>query len=383
LDVPVCLGFGVTSLSTLPAYAPPGRETQVIFDLTEAGANFVRAWVTVAPPGSELRANLEKSTQSRVQIYQGDGGENASLRRKFDKGGKYTIVCQEYQRGAAAYGGGYQGAPDGAPSETKLGAETTLTLFIGQRMTAELGANGDTATLVLWVWDQTIRATSLGVHGEVSPALKSDSPTPRARAAIESAAVTGALSGLAGQTVATLTGDPGAVLEDFLTVWSGHLADGISHAAADTYNGLAAGLAGAPSVASLKEAITEILPNIRYHYTNDAQRGNVVNGRDSAGFHNVVGKKNDNANLPLLAGVGDADAYWALAELHRSYEAHRASAVHVTPDVTHVLDPLPPLLTLASLFFEVLASTTPVTPPAQSTGAQQLISRASFAETPL
>lgn len=374
----------MATLTTLPVYAPPTRETQVIFTLTESATNFVRVWVTVAPPDSELRGKLEESAQSRFEIYAGPGGTEIPLRRKFDRGGKYTLVAQEYRRGASDYGGGYQKSPAGAPSETKVGAEAALSLFIGQRMTAEIGANGDTATLVLWVWDQHIRATSLGVHGEESPALQRDTPTPRTRAAMESAAVEAALAGLAGQAVATATGDPSAILDDFITVWAGHLADGISHADADTLNGLAAGLSGSPSVSSLKDALAEILPRVRYHYLNDAVLGNVVNGRDSAGFHNLIGKKNDNANLPLLAGVSDADAYWALAELHRSYEAHRQSVtVHVTADITHVLDPLPPLLALASLFFGVLASPNPTVPPAQSTGAQRLISSVSFAETPL
>jgi hypothetical protein len=207
VDFHVRLDLGVTTLATMPVYAPPVRETQVIFTLTGTGANFVRVWVTVAPPDSELRAKLEQSTQSRVEIYKGEGGDKAPLRRKFDKGGKYTLVAQEYTRGASDYGGGYEGSPDSAPSETKVGSEVTLELFIGQRMTAEIGSSGDAATLVLWVWDNTIRATTIAVHGEASPALQSDQPTARALAAIESATVQAALEAIAGVTVdAAITG---------------------------------------------------------------------------------------------------------------------------------------------------------------------------------
>jgi hypothetical protein len=375
----------VTTLTTLPLYAPPTRETQVIFTLTESGANFVRVWVTVAPPGSELRADLEKSTQSRFQIYQGDGGANAPWKRKFDKGGKYTLVCQEYRRGASDYGGGYQGAPDGDPSETQVGAESTLSLFIGQRMTAEIGANGDTATLVLWVWDGSIRATTVGVHGEVTPDLQNETPTAKARAAMESATVTALVDALAGITVDNATSGHDSALDDFIINWNAHLSQSGVHQENDAANGIPNGLRAAASSTSLKEAIGEILTRVRNHYTNDVVLAGVSSGRDSGNFHNVSGtKRNDNSNLPIISGVGDADAYWSIAELHRSYEAHRVStALHDAADTTNALAALSPLLALQSAFLSVLASTSPTAPPAQSSGAMKLISRAQFSETPL
>lgn len=371
----------MTALTTLPVYAPPVRETQVIFTLTESGSNFVRVWVTVAPPDSELRSLLEQSTQSRVQIYQGDGGANSPMKRKFDKGGKYTFVCQEYTRGASAYGGGYQGAPEGAPSETKVGTESTLSLFVGQRMTAELGANGDTATLVLWVWDDSIRATSLGVHGEVSPALQNDSPSPRARMAMESATVTALVDALAGMTVDDATAGWDSFLEDFISNWNEHLTEAGVHDNHDTENEIPDGLSNAASSTTLKDALAEIVLRLRYHYTNDAQLGGVTSGRDSASYHTG----NDNRNLPLIAGVSDADAFFALADLYRSYEAHRVSAsLHDAPDTVNALSsPAAPLLELAAAFFRVLASTSPTPPPAQSSGASKLIAQARFSETPL
>lgn len=372
------------SLTTLPTYSPPARETQVIFTLTGSGANFVRVWVTIAPPDSELRAKLDESTQSRFEVHTGPGGNDVPWKFKFDKGGKYTLVCQEYTLGANASGGGYQDSPASAPSETKVGAEVTLSLFIGQRMTAEIGANGDTATLVLWVWDQTIRATSLGVHGEVTPALQNDNPTPRARAAMESATVVAALAGLADVSATTAVGNFDDVVDQFIGNFNAHRTQAGVHDANDTANVIPAGLAMIASAESLKDVLAEILPKVRYHYTNDVVLLGVSNGRDSGGFHNVGGKRNDNANLPIIGGAGTADAYFALAELYRSYEAHRVSTLyHDTADTVNDLAALPPLLALASLFFGVLASTSPAVPPAQSTGAFKLITNASFAETPL
>jgi hypothetical protein len=374
----------VTTLVTLPAYAPPERETQVIFTLTESGSNFVRVWVTVAPPGSELRAKLEETTQSRFEIYKGDGGSNSPLRRKFDKGGKYTLVAQEYVRGASDYGGGYEKSPDGAPSETKVGAEVTISLYIGQRMTSEIGANGDSATLVCWVWNGTIRPTSVGVHGEVTPALLNDSPTAKARAAMESTTVTSLVDALANLSVDDATSGHDSHIDDFILNWNAHLADATVHQDADTENVIPSGLRTVGSGPAVKEAVSEILLRMRNHLLNDASLGQVVTGRDSGDYHNVSGKTNDNVNLPIVSGANEADAMWAVAEIHRCYEAHRVLAtVHDTPDITNAAGALSPLLKIASAFNAVLASTTPSPPPAQSSGAMKLIALVRFSETPL
>src|SRR6185369_12938032 len=162
----------MTSVATTPTYPIPGRETRVIFTIS---ANFVRVWCTVAPEGSELANKLKLTTQNRVLVYQGDGGQHNPWRFNADKGGKYTLVTQEYTRGTA-YGGGYQGDPNGVESETKSGSETTLSLFIGQRMTSTIGIAPDSATLVLWVWDGNIRPTTLATQGENSPAIVADTP---------------------------------------------------------------------------------------------------------------------------------------------------------------------------------------------------------------
>ncbi|UOF77313.1 hypothetical protein [Caudoviricetes sp.] len=306
-------------------------------------------------------------------------------RKAFDKGGKYTLIAQEYERGESAYGGGYQNSPLGAPSETKVGSEVTLALYIGQRLTTTLGGTTDSAaTLTLWVWNDTIQATSRTLHGEVTPSLVPSIPSAKSLAAVEAEGVQVLLAALAGQTTANAIGSPEGILADFIGAWNAHIVDGTYHSTTDTWNTLTGGLAGDPSTSSLKEAVTEILARMRFHYLNDAVLSATgANGRDSVSIHNVGGSKNDNANLPLLTGVGDADAYWALAELHRSYEAHRVTDIHTDPDTANTLAALPPLLQLASAFFGAIAATSPAAPPAQSTGAHELIGRAAFSETPL
>ncbi len=379
------------TLSTVPVYPPPNRETRLTFTLTESATNFVRVWVTDAPEGSELRAKLDSSTDplNRYQFHAGPGGASAPVRETFEVGGKYTFVAQEYTKGASDFGGGYQGDPDGDPTETKVGAETTLSFYVGQRMKSTIQAEADSVDLVLWVWNETIRATSADPHGEVSPALIKENPNPRELAAIESTAVQTALAALVDVTAATAIGTIATILGSgaggFIKEWNDHVADAAVHEDADADNDLPVGLANAASAANLADTITAILPFVTWHYTNDANQGGSATGRDSGNYHNVSGKKNDNTNMPIVKSVNSpSDAYWACADLWRSYEAHRVStAVHDSADVTNVLTTLPLLLQVAYQVFTVWASIAPTVPDTQSTGAMHLIAKAGFTEEPL
>jgi hypothetical protein len=393
----------MTTLSTLPVYPVPARQTAVIFTLTESGSNYVRVWCTAAPPGSELRKALDGTSdpptepRSRHEVYKGDGGADKPLRRVFETGGRYVLVAQEYTKNATAFGGGYEGDPDGYESETKVGSEATLELFIGQRMTSEIRVAGESVTVVLWVWDDTIRATTVATHGEKSPTLLATSPTVKVQAAMESAAVIAALAALADDAVTTAIGTPATILGNgaggFTKEWNDHLADTAPHATADTENGIPTGLASAASADNLSDTVNECLLLIRYHYTNDAVKAGADPpgaGRDTGDYHVPAAVHgNDNVNMPLFRSVGDPrDAYWAVADIHRSYEAHRVSAVgtggiHDSPDSTNVLTALPSLLALGSAVFTVWAATSPTTPATQSDGAMALIAKAGFTETPL
>ncbi|HTJ17843.1 MAG TPA: hypothetical protein VL494_13780 [Steroidobacteraceae bacterium] len=376
----------MTTLSTVPVYAAPNRDTQVIFALTGTGANFVRVWVTAAPPGSELRKKLDDSGLSRIPFYEGDGGEKRPERRRFDVGGKYTLVAQEYTRGASSYGGGYQRSPDGAPSETKVGGEATLSLFIGQRLTSEISVGADTVTVVLWVWDATIRATTQATHGEVSPAVLATSGTTKALAVIESTSVRNALIDLVDVAAGTAVGDVATVFADLIAKWNAHLIETGIHQTDDADNGLPVALGSTASAKALAEGVTEAIPKLRQHYLNDAVMGGVASGRDSADYHEKAGvKKNDNRNLPLIAGASElSDSYWAVADLCRSYDGHRAALTyHLFSDTVNLLADRPALMALGEVVLSVLASTSAVAPPTQSSGAMWLIASAGFAEKPL
>jgi hypothetical protein len=376
----------MTSLATLPVYAPPGREVKVIFSLSGSGTNFIRVWVTAAPPGSELRKKIDDSTQNRFEAHTGDAGPDHPWVRNFDVGGKYTLVVQEYVRGASDYGGGYQKSPAGAPSETKVGPEVTLSLYIGQRMTSTIQVGADTLDLVLWVWESSIRRTTKNEQGEDSPAIVATSETPRARAAVEATSVIAALAALVDVFAGLALGSVSTVLTDLVAKWNAHLIEAGIHANNDTLNGMAPGFGATASASSLAETISEILPLVRQHYLNDAVKGGVTSGRDSGDFHVKAGiKKNDSRDLPVIQGAsGLSDGYWAVAELCRSYTAHHPSSTfHTLPDDINPLADRPLIMQLGEAVLEVLASTSVPTPSTQSVAAMALISSGGFSETPL
>jgi hypothetical protein len=170
------------TLSTVPAYPPPNWETRVTFTLTESNTNWVRVWVTAAPEGSELRAKLDaKAALNRFEVYAGPGGANALWKQTFGVGGKYTLVAQEYTRGATEFGGGYQNDARGAQTETKVGAESTLSLHIGQRLTSTISAGADSVDLALWVWDAKSRRPSPRTRRALANSPPSSRPQSRPR----------------------------------------------------------------------------------------------------------------------------------------------------------------------------------------------------------
>lgn len=382
----------MTTHLTSPTYPVPDREATVIFNLTESTANYVRVWVTVAPEGSDLAEKLKQAAQNRVQIYEGDAGINHPFRFLAGKGGKYTLIAQEYKRGSAS-GGGYQFSPDTAVSETKLGTEATLSLFIGQRLSHKIGVGADTATLVLWTWDDHIRKTTLAVQGEDTPTIVATSPTPKAKAAIESTAVRTALADLVPDpeiAVATAVGDLGAVVIDLHSRLNGHNSLGSSHFAADNDNLLKTSFASAQSPAELPSFVNNALQLMRRHRTNDHGGKPTADppeppGVESATYHKISGSfKADFVNMPLYQGVGSLEeAYGALADIWRAHQAHRVNLlVHTAVDSTNAMTALPKLLEVHRQFLTVLAATSPPAPPAQSDGAMTLIARAGFSETP-
>jgi hypothetical protein len=363
----------VTTVATTPTYAVPSREARVVFTLAGSGANFVRVWCTVAPTGSKFANDLAADTTlNRTVAYEGDGGANDPWMWTPDVGGKYTFVAQEYTLGSS-YGGGYTGSVEAAPSETKVGAEATLYLYVGQRMKQAIGVAPNTAELVLWVWDATIRPTTLATHGEKTPAIAAENPSAAARTAMEAAAVTAALAAIENVAAATALGPVGPVIADIGYNYNQHRVS-VSHPIPDSHNALAEDYYNvAPAPGHLTEFVNSQALALRMHMLND-----VGSGTATSAFHATA----DMLNLPAVLSAGSIDdAYPALAELWRSYEAHRVSTpVHTTADTTWTLSPLPPILAAHAAYLAQLAAISPTAPPAAQAGAVLLAQQAGFQE---
>ncbi len=372
----------MTTLSVSPAYPVPGRECSLTF-VVSGGANFAKIWIVKAPQGSKLRTKIDSSVESRLPFQ--FGAVSTPIQFTPDVGGIYTFVVQGYVKGASSYGGSYENDPSGNETETPIGAESNLTVQVGQRVTQKVGKSPDSATLTLWIFGSTIRGTTLAVHGEASPSLSKPAST-KAGIAVESTAVQDALLPLVDADVATALGDLGTIVLNLGTIINGHLANGSVHNAADAVNVIPVGLTSSVSPNDLPKVMSSIFGSLKRHFQNDdgGKTTGVVPGPDSADYHQLAGiLKEDTIDLPIFDSVGDLEtAYAGIADVWRSYEAHRQNlGVHLLVDSTNVLSPLPAVLQLHQLFISVLASIAPVVPPTINSGVVTAVSTAGFKET--
>lgn len=359
----------MTTLTTVPQRPIPGRDVNITFALTESGSTYVKVWVTSAPEGSSEKAKLDKTTSDRVLFYQGAGGSEDQLTVKLLTAGKYNLVAQEYTKGASSHGGAYADDPNSYETETAVGAEATLSISVGQRLSIRLGSRRDTAKLALYVWDDTCYATTLQDHGEVTPAIEGTTSEAAATAALSSDVVT-AVDALAGQTVATIAGNPNTVMADLISKYEVHRASAVFHNAADGDNTIDASFSVSGAQAAIAGA-GELLRKLDLHYRN-ASSADPATGTQT--YHLVGVKRADYANLPIADSAGDAaSASLLLADIWRSYSAHIASTtVHGTAD-TNNPSALPPLMTVMRYFFESLRQQNPTAPAVKQTGVVQLV----------
>ena len=347
------------TITQSPAY--PTRKTTISFALS-GGGNYLRLFLTDAPPGSDYRKRLDDSGASRIELFKGSSGQT------FDfvdtKGGKYILAAQEYTQSVSTHGGGYSGDPLGYMTETKIGSETTVNVVFGTAVTQPIGVGSDTGTLRFWVWESTIRATSVALHGEKTPAIV-DVASPKAQVAAGSSSVTSGLTALAGVTVSTALGTLSTVFEDIRDSFNDHLTQAGVHTVNDTDNEIGPAFSS-PSGTGLPRACAELVRRMYLHMTNDASDGN---GPGSGAYHKspVV---SDWVNLMIAPPPGDlAGVFACLGDAWRAYEAHRvATAVHTIADTTNTLAALPAILDIHSDFCAALASASPTAPATSKEG---------------
>lgn len=364
------------TVTTSPDVAMPRRQCVVSFTANAVGANHLRAWLTDAPYGSQLRGRLDASGAGRLIVYEGDSGGTWAFEP--DTGGVYVLAVQEYTKGGAG-GGGYRGSPLGYTTETKVGSEATVSVNVAQRLRRRVGSGIDVADLVLWVSGTTIAATTIATHGEKTPAILG-ARTARARIAARSTTVEAAVAALGGASTTAATSLL-TVLADYVENFNAHLTQATVHANNDSDNTIPAEIvAAATSEAGIVYAANRCRELTVRHMTNDAGEGD---GPGGANYHD---DRIDWGNLPYAKAAGNlAEASTLIADLWRAFEAHRVSVnsgtgVHEAADATNTLAALPADLDVDRYFTGVLAMLAPPAPPTENAGVATMVGSRGFGD---
>lgn len=363
------------TLAQTPTYPAPGRKVRVT-PSASGGGNFARIWLTDAPLGSDWRKKIAESTASRIELAACGVGQSFEFTP--DVGGAYVCAAQEYTLGATAHGGAYEGDPDGYQTETKIGSEATLHIYAGERLEQTIGTGADTAVLAVWVWNDTIRQTTLAEHGETTPALSNGS-TDRARIASLNSAVVAALSGLVNQVASTALGTLSSVITNIGTKLLAHVGSAAAHSTIDEDNepdgrvNLASGVEGV--VASAQNLATLLSRHIR---NDDAGAGTM----SAAAAYHVISAAPviDWTNIPAFQNCGSLEqALSVIASVWEAYEAHRVStSVHTAADSTNALTVLPTLLLVHKAFSAAVRAMGPTAPAVVNTATAKLVHGAGF-----
>jgi hypothetical protein len=348
----------------------PGHPVRISLQLN-GGGNYARVWITNAPARSRYKAELAASGASRIQIFEGGKGEVWEFTP--DVGGTFIFRSQEYTRGGIAFGGGFKGDPDGRPTETFAPAtEDLFSISVMERLTWPVGTGKDVAELALWVRGTRIRATTVALNGETTPALMKPRSEKAKLACADSSAggVLEQVSALANMTATEAIGDAATITTNIIDKYNAHRTQGGVHSSNDAINIIASAFRNPVSPDALLATVREILTKLDRHMRND----NAGAGTGTSGFHS----SSDMTNNPVAAPPGDlASAFAALADCWRAYEAHRVltGGVHSSADTTNTLTALSsasPLLELQKRFIAVTASLSPPVPETANAGVAVL-----------
>ncbi len=368
------------TLSTRKTYALPSDAVPLTVSASEAGANLVRLFLTKAPEGSTLADKLAASKLDEIPVTGavgwtvGAGKDTTQHVLNLDRGGVYHFVAHEYAINGSSYGGGYAGDPAGIPTETKL-SENTVTVAVGQRMTQPVGAAPyGSGTLVVWIWGDTVRATTLAEHGEATPAII-NVRGERMASAIAAADTAAALSALADVTASDLTSGMLALYIELRTDMVKHMSnDGAAfHGTADSDNIQA--IRNLPNDPGSPEgwatALSILATQAGLHMTNStstgsfgAQRYHVLSGGDFA--------SPDTTNcLAVRGGSGQPHLnVMTLAAIRRAWVAHIGdTSFHAFNDTNNpITSTVPPLLALHEAIFDKLCVSSPTGDPLDNPG---------------
>lgn len=357
------------TVSQQPTYQLPNQQWFLTFSATVG--NFVRIMVTGAPESSGYAQKMLDQETSELEIGNAATGQ-VWLGFEPDVPGVYTLKVYELTVGASGYGGYFSTDTDGYASETVEGS-TNLTFYAGQRLESDVGTPADAATLVLHVWNATVRPTTRELHGEDSPALI-DPTSPKAETFVADSSVVAALAAMENVAATTVAASASAVYANIYAKFAAHLTQASVHYANDTDNTPASGLGEPTNEEQLVTAVATLQRLMRQHFENDPGDGT---GAGAGSYHGAT----DVADGPLAPPPSDyASAIFAMADMWRAYETHRAkgSSVHNAADSTNTLTALTTgsILALCKELSDVLVTPTPTAPSTDHSGATVLVHRA-------
>lgn len=354
-----------TTVSTSPTYPIPGRQFRVTY--TNSSATRVDVVCTAAPTASKWAQRLEAEDRGEIQIHSVPCGETHDL--EFDVAGAYVCTLRAFTRTLDTFGGGYADYAKDGGNETFVD-ETSHTFYVGQKMTGQVRVGDDRGELVLYVWEDTIRATDVEHHGEKTPRL--DATTDGMRAAAETSAVSTALAALEDVAASTAASDLETVANDLISNFTAHAASTTFHASADTTNATTK-YRYTKRPGSLAEAATGMARALRAHVTNDAG-----SGVGTASFHNA----SDFNGIAAVEGASDAlTTGQTLAAIWTAYETHRQnSTAHASADTTNAAAALPELLEVYRQIIDVVDTDDPTAPSTDNAAATLLVSRAGLSK---
>lgn len=365
------------TIQTQPSLIVPGVQARIRF--TPQTGNFLRVWVTDAPSGSTLRKQLDNDVDARIRI-----ADLKEIKGTFewtfipDRGGKYLLAVQEYNRGTN-FGGSYADDPDAQRKEDAVGAEDTYqTITVAERLVQRIGAGADTAELVVYVTDTLIRETNLETHGEKTPAII-DPRSARAASAVVTPAVKTALAALGEAVAATTLGELSLVLTVMINRFNDHLQQSGVHYTDDNAHRISTSYRNPTSPRDMEKSVQELFKQMKFHFEN--QDVDQI-GVGSADYHQEPGggeTQGDFSNSPITQPPTDTATMIAcIADAHRAFEAHRLWNGHDNEDTSNTAGTLPPLLALHSAFLTAIQALNPVTPPVENSAATTLIHGAGF-----
>jgi hypothetical protein len=361
-------------LVSLPVYPIPEQRCELTFSGLDPATNQITIYPVSAPIGSRVRGDIDASKGTRVEEYTG----KSSLPWVFtpDVGGRYVFNVEESTINAPRgkrFDLDTYGSPDPAIAQT-----STVSLFVGERMTLSLGESPHAAQLACYVWNETIRATTLAVHGEDTPAL-SGATSPRSAIAILDAALLADVATMSGSTVAAFTGtfaDQFVICRDAYDL---HLTDatfGGQHENPDDLNLCGEGLRATDQTLA-QTALSEFRRRLSAHAVTMTDSGGL-------GVHWEYPDSASDAFILSGSSGSRSEQYLALADIIVRLENHLAAFGpggvdwHVGVDNPGTVLGICPMLTLCRDYLRALGSEIVSIPDGRNAGAAKLEQLAGF-----